>query len=187
MMGKMIAAAAAALLIAAGVAHAADDAPLTEDIAMRFVETLEPTMALGDELEASGGGEALKIKNNPKKGEPFKPYSSAVDAMKKELPNAHKKLDKIVNAQGFTAESWGNAGDRVIAAYIAHKMDVESPGAIAQMRAMDPSLLAQMPPNIRAQFESSLAMVEAIENVSDADKKAILPSLAALEAFMDKE
>jgi len=43
-----------------------------------------------------------------------------------------------------------------------------------------------VPPEMRAQLESTFAMMEAVKNVSEADKRAVAPVKDALDAYMDK-
>ena len=92
----------------------------------------------------------------------------------------------IRDRHGFTPTEWGVAGDSVIKAYLAVKMDEENPGAIAQMKAIDKSMLAQMPAQYREQFERTLLMMSAVENTTEDDKKAIASVRDDLDQILDE-
>ncbi|CAK9039386.1 Cytosolic non-specific dipeptidase (CNDP dipeptidase 2) (Glutamate carboxypeptidase-like protein 1) [Durusdinium trenchii] len=144
---------------------------LTEDQAKRFVATLAAVEALGDSLEADGKIENLQIAQQPKAGELFKPYSTAVTALKTEYPADHAKLASAVKAHGFSTAEWGRVGDRVMIAYLAVKMQEEDPRSIEMMAGMDKSMMDMVPPEMRAQLESTFAMMETVKNAPEGDKK----------------
>lgn len=182
---KFIAASASAAIILFASVFA-EDAPLSADSAKRFVESLAAVEALGDELEAQGKTEQLQIAPQPKAGEAFKPYSTAVTALKEKYPSDYAKLRTAVKPHGFGAEEWGAAGDRVMIAYLALKMEEEDPTALQQMKAMDKSMLDMLPPEMKAQFAQAMAMMETVQNASDADKAAVAAVKDDLDAYMEK-
>ena len=175
---KMLTGLVAALFIA-GAAHAEN---LTEKDAGRFIATLDEVMALGKELEKK----ELDVKPQPVLGERFQPYKNAVAALKAEQPANYKKLDGIVSKQGFSPEAWGETGDKVMIAYIAAKLDQESPGAMKEMENMDPAMLDMMPPQMQGQMKMVMAMVQTVKDTPAEDKKAIKPHMGALEKMMDR-
>ncbi len=181
----MIAAAGAFVLLAAG-ASAADQKPLTENQAKRFVASLESVDAMRDRLDAEGKIDNIEIATKPKAGEAFKPYSKAVTALKDKYPADHARLAKIVKTHGFSAKDWGDAGDRVMIAYMALKMQDEDPRTLQVVQTMDKSMLDMVPPEMRAQLESTFAMMEAVKNVPEADKIAVASVKGGLDAYMDK-
>lgn len=183
---KYVMALGAALVMMVGVAGAAD-APLTADTAKRFVASLPALESLGEEMEAEGKNEQLRFDTEPTVGEEFKPYSKAVMAMKTKYPSDYGRLNKAVKAHGFSAENWGAAGDRVMIAYMALKMEKENPGAAAQMQAMDPSMLDMMPPEMKAQFARAKLMMDTVAAASDEDKAAVAEVEDELDAYMDKQ
>ncbi|WDI32611.1 hypothetical protein PUV54_05305 [Hyphococcus flavus] len=163
----------------------AADAPLTEDQAKRFVESLPALDALGESLEADGKMDELKIDPTPKAGQAFKPYSQAVSGLKEKYPSDYAKLDSAVKPHGFSASEWGLVGDRVITAYLAIKMEEENPQAMAQMQAMDKSMLEMMPKEMQDQFNQVLVMMETIENVSPEDRAAVQSVKGQLDEYME--
>lgn len=163
----------------------AGDTQLTEDQAKRFVETLPALEKMSDELEANGKIEALQIESTPKAGEEFKPYSKAVAVLKKAHPSEHARLEKITKPHGFTAEEWGNVGDRVMIAYMALRMEEEDPRSIQMMEQMDHSMIEMMPPEMKAQMEGVFAMMETIKNAPEADRKVVTSVKPELDAYME--
>lgn len=165
----------------------AGDKSITADEAQRFVDSLPALDALGDTLEAEGKMDELEINATPVAGEEFKPYSQAVVGLKEKYPGDYAKLNDAVKPHGFSADEWGGVGDRVIVAYLALKMAEENPGAMAQMQAMDKSMLDQMPPEIKAQFQQAMAMMQTIENASPEDKAAVETVKDQLDEYMEEQ
>lgn len=175
-----------ALFVMFSPALAQTATPLTADEATRFVASLEETHAFGDALEKSGRADTLDI-GAPRPGEGFKPYSSAVKALKEQQPADHARLAAIVKPHGFTAESWGAVGDKVVIAYLAEKMERENPDAMKEMQAMDPAMLEQVPPEMKAQILGAMALVEAANNAPENDRETVRPLMDELDAVMDAE
>lgn len=185
MFQKIYAAFSGVFLLLVSGAFAADG-PLTEDQAKRFVASLPAVDTLGDEWQAEGKTEQLMVDTAPKAGEGFKPYSSATAALAKNYPSDHAQLAKTVKGHGFSIEDWGVVGDRVMAAYIAIKLEEADPQAMAMMEGMDTSMLEMMPPEMRAELERSFAMMETAKNASDADKQAVATVKAELDAYTER-
>lgn len=185
MMKRFIGAISAIILLTANAL--AGDGSLTADQAQRFVDSLPALDALGESLEADGKMEELRIDATPQAGKEFKPYSQAVEGLKAKYPADYAKLNKAVKPHGFSAREWGGVGDRVITAYLALKMEEENPGAMAQMQAMDKSMLDQMPPQMKAQFQQAMVMMETIENASPEDKAAVETVKDQLDEYMDEQ
>lgn len=188
MLKHFFAAAAAALLMTAGAGAA--DKPLTADAAKRFVASLDSIETLGKEFEAEGKADNLKVDTMPKAGEPFKPFSKSVAALKTQYPADYAKLENAVKPHGFSAEGWSQAGDQVMVAYVALRMQEENPQAMAQMQqmhAMDKSMLDQMPPEMKSQITTAMAMMDMVQNVSAEDKKAVAAVRDDLDAYVEKQ
>lgn len=185
-MFKTIIAALAFTFFAAGAA-VAGDAPLTEDQAKRFVKTLPALEALKNEMDEEGKSEHMNVATRPKAGEPFKPYSNAVAALKKDFPADHARLAKAVKPFGFTAAEWGNVGDRVMIAHMANKMQNEDPRTMAMMENMDPSMIDMMPPEMRDQLASTFAMMETVKNAPAEDREVVAKVGDELDAYMENE
>lgn len=183
---RMLAGLVALLFAVAGAASAADPA-LTAADAKRFVETLDAVDALAEKLRSDGTTDQLSIETRPKAGESFKPYSGAVAALKAKFPAEHARLAAAVKPQGFNPAQWGDVGDRVIIAYLALRMQEESPQGMAAMNNMDPSMLAMMPPEVKAQFEAARVMMETVASAPAADRAAVATVRADLDAYMNRQ
>ncbi|MEQ8179487.1 MAG: hypothetical protein RIC52_02355 [Amphiplicatus sp.] len=182
-MTKLIAA-LGAVFILAGVAFAADPASLTEAKIKNFIASMESVKALGHELEASGKTDTLEIDSIPKTGEDFRPYSKSVAALKEKHPADHQRLAALVKPHGFSVDSWAETGDRVMIAYMAEKAE-EHPESLAHAQAMDPAMLSMVPPEMRAQMEGVMAMMETVKKAPAADRAALRPHMAALDAELE--
>ena len=165
----------------------AADAPLTVDTAKRFVASLDSVKTVGEEIYAQGIAEEVQLDLEPKAGEPFKPYTKSVIGLKAKYPAEYSKLQTAVKPHGFSPEEWGAVGDRVMVAYLARKMEKENPDALAQMQAMDPSMLEMMPPEIKAQIMQAKAMMDAVAAAPAEDKKVVAEIEDDLDAYMNEE
>ncbi len=174
----------AAMFALAGQAVSAD-APLTVDTAKRFVASLESVESLGEEFVANGKSEKLLFDVKPKAGEQFTPYSKSVSALKAKYPADYSRLSAAVKPHGFSAEAWGDAGDRVMISYLAIKMEKENPQAIAQMQAMDPKMLEMLPPEMKEQLAQAQIMMQTVANAPEADKKVVAEVVDELDEYMD--
>ncbi len=181
----IIAVAVAALLIVTG-ASAEAQKPLTENQAKHFVASLESVEGLHDRLKAEGKIDNINVDTKPKAGEEFKPYSRAVAVLKEKYPSDHARLAKAVKPHGFSAKDWGDVGDRVMVAYLAVKMQEEDPRTMQMMETMDTSMLDMMPPEMRAQLESTFAMMETVKNAPEADKIVVAAVKDDLDAYMER-
>ena len=170
---------------ASGLAFA-NDAPLTEDQARKFAQSLEPVNELGREMEAEGKTGEVQFDTRPKAGEKFRPYSKAVESLQKNYPAELNRLEKAVRPFGFSAPEWARIGDRVIVAYLALEMDDEDPRTAEMMAEMDQSMLDMMPPEMRPQLEAAFAMMETVRNAPEADKQVVAKVKPELDAVLDR-
>lgn len=178
---KRVIACAAAFALAAVPAFAAN--PLNADDVRHFVETLAPIEAFGDSLEKEGKLNVL-VGGGATFDGAFKPYSSGVAALKKELPGEFGRLAAVVKPHGFTPEEWGATGDRVMAAYMALRIERDEPGALAALEPVDPAELEKMPPEMRRQMQDYAAMMEAVKKAPEEDKKAVMPAMDMIDAHI---
>lgn len=178
---KRVFAYAAAFALTAAPAFAAN--PLNADEVRHFVETLAPIEAFGDSLEKEGKLNVLVGSGATLDGA-FKPYSSGVAALKRELPGEFGRLAAVVKPHGFTPEGWGATGDRVMAAYMALRIERDEPGALAALEPVDPAQLEKMPPEMRQQMQDYAAMMEAVKKAPEEDKKAVMPAMDMIDAHI---
>lgn len=131
--------------------------------------------------------EEFRISTEPMVDQEFKPYTSAITALKEKHPADHARLGNMLKPHGFAADEWAGVGDRVVIAWMALKMDEENPGAIAQMEAMDESMLDMMPENMKEQFQRARIMVETVKNASPEDKAVVATVKDDLDAYMESQ
>ncbi|MEK7264562.1 MAG: hypothetical protein AAB227_00555 [Pseudomonadota bacterium] len=156
---------------------------LSADAARHFADTLAPVQSLGDAFEKEGKFNVLLGGGATVDGV-FKPYSAGVIALKTQLPNELGRLAAVVKPHGFTPEEWGLAGDRVMAAYMALRIEREQPGALAQIDLVGPAEIEKMPPDLRKQMLEYNAMVTALKKAPDADKLAVMPAVDTIDAYI---
>ena len=171
---------AASFCLAFAAAPAFAEAPLSDDQVKRFVATLAPVEEFGDKLDHDGKLDDLD-KKTPAFGEEFRPYKNAIAALKRDHPADYAALGALLKPHGFSQDQWAATGDRVMLAYMALRMEQENPDYEKQMAGMDKSMLNQMPPQMRAQIEGALAMVETVKKAPAADKAAVKPHAKAIE------
>ena len=182
---KYFASALIILFSGLSIAHAADKA-LTEDEARRFIASLEDVDKLAKTLEEAGDP-ALDIDTQPKSGEEFSPYGRMIPILKDKHQAVHKRLAATVKPHGFSTEEWGATGDKLITAYMAVKMEQENPQALAQMKAMDKSMLEMLPAAQREQFATAIAMAETVENAPASDKKVAKSVQKEMDDYMERQ
>lgn len=172
---------AAAIFMSVSAVEAAN--PLSSDQVVHFVETLGPIQTFGDALEKEGKLNVLIGGGASANGE-FKPYSAGVGALKKQFPADFRRLSGVVKPHGFTPEEWGEIGDRVMAAYMALRIERDEPGALDKIDAVDPEELKKMPPELQLQMRDYMAMMEAVKKAPSADKTAVFPSMELIDAHI---
>ena len=157
----------------------AGDISLTSDNAKRFAETIPGVTALSEELKENGDDQIFQDDFEIKRGEEFKPYSVGLPKLKEAYPAAYKDLNKLVKAHKFSdAMQWAAVGDKAMLAYAATKLP---PEAAAMSSMMTPEMMAMLPDAQKAQFEKGMAIVEAVNSVSQADRDAIAPVVPLLD------
>ncbi|MEZ5914961.1 MAG: hypothetical protein R3C42_04970 [Parvularculaceae bacterium] len=181
----MIKTLAAAFALFFAVSPALAEAPLSDDQVTRFIATLRPVEEMGKRLEAEGKIAETFGEEKPTLGSEFKPYSKGVASLKRDYPGEYAALGGALKPHGFSQDEWAATGDRVMRAYIAVKLEKENPDYEKQMAAMDPSMLSQLPPQMRAQIEGAFAMIETVKSTPATDKAAVKPHVAAIEAATD--
>lgn len=187
---RMFSAAFGVVLLFTAGAHAADSAALTGGEVTRFIATLDDVKALSDEM----GPETDLMMQQPSADVAFQPCTDTVVGLREKYPAGYAKLETIAAAEGFSADQWGLTGDRVMRAYIVEKMEAENPGAAAKaaegakkMAAMDPKMLAMMPPGAKEQMDASLALMKVFEATPEGDRAAVRPYLTELDTVFDAE
>lgn len=178
---KNIIALAASVLLMIAPSFAA--APFNADAVKRFAQTLDPVQKFGDALEKEGKLNALVGAGAAIDGD-FRPYSSGVISLKEKFPADLARFALVLKPFGFTPEEWALTGDRVMAAYMALRIERDQPGALAELEEMDRAEIDKMPPEMRAQMLDYIAMMKAVKNAPASDKDIVLPSMDAIDAHI---
>lgn len=181
-------AAAFTAFVFAPAAFAAQE--LTPAQVEKFIGTMDDVQALSDSMGKDGKNQVISEKlKEAQPGGDFTPYSRAMDVMKAEFPDDYKKLGAAVKKQGFASQQeWAETGDKVMAAYISSRIDPETKTRMAAMKdQLNTDAAKQMPPEAVAQIKQTMAMMETLDKVPQADRDAIAPHSAALEAFVQSQ
>lgn len=162
-----------AVIVAAGPAHAALQTKQVEN----FIASMGPVNDLAEEVnfQADPGAHA--------DGDEFAPYATGLKVMKESEAAAYDKLGSIVKKHGFSSqEEWASVGDAIFLAFVAVKAEEANPGfTAAGMQDIPPEMLEKMPPEARAQFETTMKMVRAVGAVPVEDKTLVKPFLPQIE------
>jgi len=160
--------------------------PLSTEQVRHFVESLEPVQAFGDTLDKEGKLNALVGDGATVDGE-FKPYSSGVITLKSKFPSDFSRLSAVVKTHGFTPEEWGATGDRVMAAYMALRIERDEPAGLAALEPVDAAQIEKAPPAMRQQMLDYAAMMDAVKKAPAEDKKVVLPAMDLIDAHIAKK
>lgn len=160
-------------------------APLEGARIEAYIASLAAVRELGDELRAQGKEDFLAAQILPGKGETFDPHRRAVAALRAEDPVWLERLEAAVLPQGFTsADSWAAAGDRIVLAYGAVKVEAESPQMLllaGQGEAEQEMLLQSLPSEQRELLRQALGIARALAQVPAADRQAVRPWVGQLD------
>jgi len=163
---------------------------LSDAQVQNFIGTMKGVQKMGRHMKAEGKNDVVsdQVRHAMATKSEFTPFSTSVETLKAQLPDQYKELTKIVTEQSFSsAEDWGKTGDQVIAAYISEKMLSSSAQTPEQIKAqMDPKMLEQMPPNLRAQMEQTFAMMNKVLEVPEADRAVVRPYMDQIDQDFDK-
>lgn len=140
-----------------------------------FIASMGPVNTLTNEIDFQSKADFSTAKE-------FSPFSLGLESLKANEASAYKKLGQIVKGHGFSSqEDWASTGDAVMLAFIAVKAEQDNPG-LTELQEFPPEMLEQMPPETRAQFETTMKMVRAVRAVPPENKTAVTPYLDKIEA-----
>ena len=167
-----------AALFALGLGAAAADT-LTADQAQRFVHSMKAANAMAERMQNQDLMDGIEPQDMLVDGT-FRPYTTALGILKTQHPTAVSELSGIAKANGFSgAGDWASTGDLVALAFMAIKT-----GDLPPMPAMQPSMIAMMPPEIQEQMKFAQAIMAAVKTVPAAHKEAVAPMVPELESMM---
>lgn len=157
-------------------------ASLTSGAAEGFVNSLTDVNNLAQQMEEEGKDRIFEGQAEPVPGKKFAPYSESLPLLKSEYPAEYKELGKIVRKHGFKSqESWATAGDNVMLAYMAGKMNIPAASAMPQL---PPGMADKLPPETRAQMAKSLAVMETIRDVPQEHKDIVAPLTPKIDMWI---
>lgn len=177
------------LALAAPAAAAPEKAaPLTSDQILGFITSLPDLDALSDEF-----GEDPWVKTPAGKDPgslPESPLAAAAALM--EGHAAAGRIREVVGRHGFSGiMAWAQAGDRIIRAYLANKMDEENPEMAAQMKqAMEEIEKSSMPAEQKEAMKqmviASQKAMAAYASAPPADREAVKEHMKELEDTLNR-
>lgn len=122
----------------------------------------------------------------------FSPFSEGITRLRE--AGAYGEANGIVRRHGFSSvEAWGGIADRILRAYIALSMQGQQGEMAAGMkdaRSMimnNPHMTEQQKAQALASINASMRSYKLIQEGNPADKAAILPYRAQLDALFDNQ
>lgn len=180
--------AAIAAIVMAGAALSQEPQPLRAQDVAKFAAALPKLQAYArtiDTSHAAGPLDFPAFEGVPQIGSLI---STGLSELRAREPSKYAEVSAMIRKSGFaSAEEFAAVGDRVLPAFAALTMKESLTDISAHMADMDPALIAQLPAASRAQLEAGLAAAKFIESVPDADKEAVRPHFAALNAAFDAQ
>ena len=180
------------LSMLAGISAAAES--LTSDMVGRFIESMNGMQEIADRYEdigESNDGFNPRAMDKAAMDEiaqrAMTPFSSGLSEM--QAHEGYGDLLDMIEEHGFdSAEQWAQVGDRVMRAYAALQMTAEMPNMNAEMaQAMkeleSSGMSEEQKQMMRGMLQSSTQVVSAFNDVPEADKAAVKPHIAAIEAW----
>lgn len=192
-----------ALVLSSGIGAAESSAPLTQENVQRFLQSMSDVQKLGekfsddvkgnplaamatrDQMIMQGGASGMAPPSKIQLERAVAPLTSSLSSMR--VHSGYDEMVAAVKRHGFdSVEEWATIGDRSIRAYAALQMETEAPELKAQMAEMKASLEKSGMPAAQQEamlkmMDSSVEVMQAFADVSDADKKAVEPFAAQFE------
>lgn len=164
-------------------------APLTRAQAANFVAAIPDMESLSDKMRKEGKDAVLESTVRPKPGDTdFRPYTKGAEVLKVKFPADYTLLASTVMKHGFTsAEDWAVAGDNVMMAYLATKMEGKDYKALQAMANVPPEVKAKLPPQAAAQMDQALTVMRVVQAVPPANKEIVRPHVPAIDAWLARE
>lgn len=178
------------LLFAAAPAFAQSaTGSLTASQAQSFVAAIPDMEILADKFRAEGKEGFLESAVRPRPGDTeFKPYTRGLAAMQEKYPDDYDLIGETVSKRGFrNAEEWAAAGDKVMLAYLAVKMEGQQYQTLKAMANVPPEVMTKLPPKMVSQIEQARTVMTVAENTPPADKETARPYVPAIDAWLARE
>lgn len=169
-------------------ASAQEVAPLRAQDVAKFAAALPKLQAYARTIDAPHAAGPLDLPAFDGVPQIGSLMSTGLAELRANEPTKYAEVSAMIRKAGFSSpEDFASVGDRVLPAFAALSMKDSLSDVSAHMAEMDPALIARLPAASRAQLEAGLAAVKFIESVPEADKEAVAPHFAALEAAFDAQ
>ncbi|MEM9705495.1 MAG: hypothetical protein AAF850_05400 [Pseudomonadota bacterium] len=176
----------ALLFSSIGAALAAEAPALTEERAMKFIDSLEGAMKLGEEMKEEDVS-IFEGRDDVLDGDLFSPYSMSLRELKDENPSMFNRVNAFARKSGFkNALDWGATGDALFLAYAALNVPPNTAQMLAQMQAMSPDMLNMLPPAQRQGYDRAMQMLRALEAIPASDRDVVAAVRSELDAALIK-
>lgn len=154
----------------------------------KFVGSISAVNALSATMKEEGKQEALQADMDVLAGDDFRPYTNSVVVLKEKFPGDYAKLGGIVKQHGFSSQDeWAGVGDAVMISYMAIKAEETAPGYDSDMGTeLTPEIMAQLPPESRAQVEKTMKMMKALRSAPAENKAAVTPFVASIDKLINE-
>ena len=183
-MGKKLIFVVSLLLTLLQAAHAAEQ--LTGSMVGQFIKTMNDLRQIAARYdEPDQLGEIGSMSEAMERA--AAPFSSSLSTMREY--QGYAEFESAISAAGFASiEQWAGVGDRVIIAYGAIKMSERAPDLDIQMaqamQKLENSGMSEAQKQMmREMMQSSSRAVQAYTDAPQADKDAVMPFIAELEAM----
>jgi len=177
------------VMMAAGLTWGEEGPPLTEAAVKGFIASLPDLDALGRELKIEDSW--VKAPSGPPDGAMMgSPLAATVAAMQGHA--AAGRIREVIRKHGFAdIMPWAQAGDRIIRAFIALKVDGQDPEMAAQMKkAIEDIDKSEMPAEQKQAMKdmmlSSRKTMAAYGNAPQGDRDLVEKHMQLLEETLEK-
>ncbi len=164
------------LAVGAGDEARAQEASFETIHAKTFAMCLPKMNSLADRLRTEPEAEKIfdSTEESPIKDGKLQVYSGPLTQLREIAPQAYSQVEDEAKGCGFeSAVTFGDLGDKVMAAYLARKIP---PGTAQQIAQLSPDMIQLMPPGAKQGF----AMIKALDSVSEADKANLTDEVMGL-------
>ncbi|MGH1404542.1 MAG: hypothetical protein ACRBDL_09880 [Alphaproteobacteria bacterium] len=154
--------------------------PLTDNDVRSFLGSQKVLEPLAAEMEQNGVEDFFKPRlHMVEKNMPL--YVNNVEDLKKNHPAYYKRMTEIVSTYSYddkrhfpTAEAWAKNADRVMMTHFAATSTATKTGHKDMAKRISPQMLAMLPAESRAQFQSTLDFMKSLQDVTKEDKETVL-------------
>ena len=159
---------------------------LTDDEVLRFIASFQEMRTVAEQYQDSDQLVPGPASSDEARQRVESPFTSSLADMRK--TDGFSDMLRVMKKHGFASEkNWAAIGDRVIRAYAAVRMDEQAPQLNKEMaealKQLEESTMPEAQKEMmREMMRTSNQFLEVYADVPEADKNAVRPHIAALEA-----